>query len=135
MATVTNQFGRTCCTDGGRILEERLEVQGISHAEFARQCGRSPKLIMRSSQGRHPLSRKQLSSLRRCSAWMRDIWLGIEADYQPQRARESEAAEAEGSSAWVKGFPVKELAKRGAIRRPKTDARGDGMNSTVYNKN
>jgi HTH-type transcriptional regulator / antitoxin HigA len=45
MTTVTNQYNPDYLVPPGWVLEERLEVQGISHAEFARRCGRSPKLI------------------------------------------------------------------------------------------
>ena len=45
MATATNQYQPDYAVPPGWVLGERLEVHGISHAEFARRCGRSPKLI------------------------------------------------------------------------------------------
>ena len=39
MATATNQYKPDYAVPPGCVLEERLEVQGISHAEFARRCG------------------------------------------------------------------------------------------------
>jgi len=122
MATATNQFRPDYAVPPGWVLEERLEVQGISHAEFARRCGRSPKLLSEIIAGKASLEPETALQFEKVLGVDASIWLGIEADYQLHRARESEAADAEGSSAWVKGFPVKELAKRGAIRRPKTDA-------------
>ncbi len=122
MATATNQFRPDYAVPPGWVLEERLEVQGISHAEFARRCGRSPKLISEIIAEKASLEPKTALQFEKVLGVDASIWLGIEADYQLHRARESEAADAAGSGAWVKGFPVKELAKRGAIRRPKTDA-------------
>ena len=45
MATAANQFRPDYAVPPGWILEERLEVHGMSQAEFARRCGRSAKLI------------------------------------------------------------------------------------------
>ena len=39
----------------GWILEEHLKVEGISQAEFARRCGRSPKLISEIIAGKAPV--------------------------------------------------------------------------------
>jgi len=50
------------------------------------------------------------------------IWLGIETNYRIHQAREAEAAEAADSAAWTRSFPTKELAKRGVIHRPESDA-------------
>ncbi len=122
MATATNQFRPDYAVPPGWVLEERLEVQGISQAEFARRCGRSPKLISEIIAGKASLEPETALQFEKVLGVDASILLGIEADYQLHRARESEAADAAGSGAWVKGFPVKELAKRGAIRRPKTDA-------------
>lgn len=122
MATAINQFRPDYAVPPGWVLEERLVVQGISHAEFARRCGRSPKLISEIIAGKASLEPETALQFEKVLGVDASIWLGIEADYQLHRARESEAADAEGASEWVKGFPVKELVKRGAIRRPKTDA-------------
>jgi HTH-type transcriptional regulator/antitoxin HigA len=122
MATATNQFRPDYAVPPGWVLEERLEVQGFSHAEFARRCGRSPKLISEIIAGKASLEPETALQFEKVLGVDASIWLGIEADYQLHRARESEAADAAGSGAWMKGFPVKELAKRGAIHRPKTDA-------------
>jgi addiction module HigA family antidote len=122
MATATNQFRPDYAVPPGWVLEERLEVQGISHAEFARRCGRSPKLISEIIAGKASLEPETALQFEKVLGVDASIWLGIESEYQLHRARESEAEEAAGSAEWVRGFPVKELAKRGAIRRPKTDA-------------
>lgn len=122
MATATNQFRPDYAVPPGWVLEERLEVQGISHAEFARRCGRSPKLISEIIAGKAPLEPETALQFEKVLGVDASIWLGIEADYQLHRARETEAAAAGGYGAWLKGSPVRELVKRGVIRRPESDA-------------
>ncbi len=54
-ATTTNQYAPDYAVPPGRVLDEPLEARGISHAEFARRCGRSPKLISEIMAGKAPL--------------------------------------------------------------------------------
>jgi len=122
MATVTNQFRPDYAVPPGWVLEERLEIQGISHAEFARRCGRSPKLISEIIAGKASLEPDTALQFEKVLGVDASIWLGIETDYQLHRARESEVAGAAGSGAWVKAFPIQELVKRGVIRRPESGA-------------
>lgn len=122
MATATNQFRPDYAVPPGWVLEERLEVQGISHAEFARRCGRSAKLISEIIAGKAPLEPETALQFEKVLGVDASIWLGIEADYQLHRARETEAADAVGSGAWLNAFPIRVLVKRGVIRRPESDA-------------
>jgi len=119
MTTATNQFRPDYAVPPGWVLEERLGVQEISHAEFARRCGRSPKLISEIIAGKASIEPETALQFEKVLGVDASIWLGIEKDYQLYRARETETADA---GSWVKGFPVKELVKRGAIRCPETDA-------------
>lgn len=122
MATTTNQFRPDYAVPPGWVLEERLEVQRISHAEFARRCGRSPKLISEIIAGKAPLEPETALQFEKVLGVDASIWLGIEADYRLHRARQAEAGDAAESAAWLKSFPVRELVKRGVIRRPESDA-------------
>ena len=104
----------------GWILEEHLEVNGISQAEFARRCGRSPKLISEIIAAKAPVDAKLALQFEKVLGLSASIWLGIEKDYRLHQMRKAEAREAEASAEWARGFPVNELAKRGAIRRVKS---------------
>ena len=53
-----NTFQPDYAAPPGWLLEEHLEVQGISHAEFARRCGRSAKLISEIIAGKAPVEPK-----------------------------------------------------------------------------
>ena len=121
MATATNQFSPDYAVPPGWILQERLEVEGISHAEFARRCGRSPKLISEIISGKAPLEPGTALQFEKVLGVDASIWLGIESDYRLHRAREAEARNAAASAEWVRAFPVRDLVKRGCFRRPESD--------------
>lgn len=129
MATALNQFNPDYAVPPGWILEERLEVQGISHAEFARRCGRSPKLISEIISGKAPLEPETALQFEKVLGVDASIWLGIETDYQLHRAREIEAEEAAQKAEWVKAFPVNDLIKRGCFQKP--DSEGDAMSKLL----
>jgi addiction module HigA family antidote len=97
-------------------------VQGISHAEFARRCGRSAKLISEIIAGKAPLEPETALQFEKVLGVDASIWLGIETDYQLHQARQAEAEEASRSVEWVKSFPVRELVNRGIIEKPASDA-------------
>ena len=121
MATATNQFSPDYAVPPGWILEERLEVEEISHAEFARRCGRSPKLISEIISGKAPLEPGTALQFEKVLGVDASIWLGIESEFRLHRAREAEARNAAASAEWVKAFPVRDLVKRGCFQRPKSD--------------
>ena len=121
MATATNQYKPDYAVPPGWLLEERLEVQGISHAEFARRCGRSPKLISEIIAGKAPLEPETALQFEKVLGVDASIWLGIESDYQLRRAREAEAKDAAAAVDWAKAFPVRELVKRDCFQRPDSD--------------
>lgn len=98
MATATNQYKPDYAAPPGWILEERLYAHGISHAEFARRCGRSAKLISEIIAGKAPLEPRTALQFEKVLGVDASIWLGIEADYQLHRARETGAAQVAVSS-------------------------------------
>ena len=121
MATETNQFSPDYAVPPGWVLEERLEVEGISHAEFARRCGRSPKLISEIISGKAPLEPGTALQFEKVLGVDASIWLGIESEFRLHRAREAEAQTAAVSEEWLKAFPVRDLVKRGCFERPTSD--------------
>ena len=121
MPTATNQFRPDYAVPPGWVLEERLEVAGISHAEFARRCGRSPKLISEIISGKASLEPGTALQFEKVLGVDASIWLGIESDYRLHCAREAEAQHAAASTEWAKAFPVSDLVKRGCFPRPESD--------------
>lgn len=117
MAPTTNQYQPDYAVPPGWVLAERLKVQRISQAEFARRCGRSSKLISQIVSGEAPVEPATALQFERVLGVDAGIWLGIESDYRLHQARERERQKIARSEQWVEQFPVGELMKRGVIPR------------------
>lgn len=124
MATAPNQFKPDYAVPPGWILEERLGVQSMSQAEFARRCGRSAKLISEIIAGKAPLEPETAIQFEKVLGVDAQLWLSLESEYQLYQAREADAEKSRSAIAWSKGFPIGELVKRGYFARPSspTDA-------------
>ena len=122
MVNPRNQYAPNYAVPPGWVLEERLDVQGMSHAEFARRCGRSPKLISEIISGKAPLEPETALQFEKVLGVDASVWLGIESEYKLHRARENEAEAAAGAVEWARAFPVAELVKRGIFERPESNA-------------
>ncbi len=121
MPIATNQYNPNYAVPPGWVLEERLDAHDISHAEFARRCGRSPKLISEIITGKAPLEPKTALQFEKVLGVDASIWLGIENNYQLHRAREAETRKATKFVDWANSFPVGELVKRGCFQKQKKD--------------
>ncbi len=121
MATETNRFSPDYAVPPGWVLGERLETEGVSHAEFARRCGRSPKLISEIISGKASLEPGTALQFEKVLGVDASIWLGIESEYRLHRAREAEARGAAAMAGWAKAFPVGDLVRRGCFERPRSD--------------
>ena len=122
MTTKTYEYNPDYAVPPGWVLEDRLDAQNISHAEFARRCGRSPKLISEIIAGKAPVEPKTAIQFERVLGVDAEIWLGIETDYRLHLEREAEAIRANELIAWAKTFPVNELVKRNIFAKPNNDA-------------
>ena len=88
------QFQPDYAAAPGAVLAERLAVWGISQAEFARRCGRSPSLISRIIAGIAPVTPETARQLAAASDLKAEVWLNMERAYREQRAREAERIQA-----------------------------------------
>ena len=79
MAMAANQYQPDYAVPPGWIIKERLAAQGISHAELARRCGRSAKLISEIISGKARIAPKTALQFERVMGLDASIWLGIEA--------------------------------------------------------
>ena len=86
----TNQYRPDYAVPPGWVLEERLEVQGISQAEFAQLCGCSSKLISEIVSGKAPLEPETARQFEKVLGVDASIWLGIEDAYKTHRSQEAE---------------------------------------------
>lgn len=117
MASEKHQYRPDYAVSPGWVLEERLEAYGISHAEFARRCDRSPKLISEIIAGKAPIVPQTAFQFEMVLGVDASIWLGIEADYRLHRIREAAKKNAEAAGSWSRSFPVKDLKNRGVISK------------------
>ena len=122
MTTTDYTYSPDYAVPPGWVLEDRLAAHNISYAEFARRCGRSPKLISEIIAGKAPIEPKTALQFENVLGVDAGIWLGIEASYRLRLEREAEARKYDEETAWVKAFPVNELVKRGIIEKPKSNA-------------
>lgn len=121
MVTETNQYRPDYSVPPGWVLEARLAALDIAHAEFARRCGRSPKLVSEIIAGKAPIEPKTALQFEKVLGLDASVWLGIESDYRLHQARHADAQAAAESVAWAKAFPIRELVTRGFLDRAATD--------------
>ena len=90
MVTTTNQFRPDYAVPPGWVLEEHLEVHGISQAEFARRCGCTTQLISEIVAGRAPVEAETALLFEKELGLAASIWLGIEKRYRLHQMRIAE---------------------------------------------
>lgn len=86
----TNQFNPDYAVHPGWVLEEQLEADALSVAEFARRCGRSQELIRGIISGETPLDPDTARLFERELEVSVNIWLGLEENYRNKLARDAQ---------------------------------------------
>ena len=118
MVAANHQFKPDYTVAPGSVLKERLEVQGISQAEFARRCGRSAKLISEIIAGKARIEPQTALQFEKVLGVDASIWIGIDSIYQIHRARKIEEENAAANIEWTKAFPIQELVNRECFQNP-----------------
>ncbi len=90
MAGPTDRYRPDYAVPPGWVLEERLDVLDMSHAEFARRCGHSPKLISEIISGEASVEPGIALQFEKVLGVDASIWLGIESEYKLHQARQDE---------------------------------------------
>src|SRR5439155_5374653 len=101
----------------GATLQESLENLGMTQRELALRTGLSKKTINQIIQGHEPITYETAQRLERVTEVPASMWNNLEATYRGRLAREQEKEQLAQRSAWLKGFPVKELIAFGAIEK------------------
>ncbi len=122
MTTPANQYNPDYVVPPGWVLNDYLETRGISQAEFARRCGRSPKLISEIIAGEASLTPETALQFEKVLGLSANVWLGIESNYRLHQAQAVESRKALEYVEWSKTFPISELVNRGIVETPSSDA-------------
>ena len=125
MAKAVYKYEPDYAVSPGDVLSEHLEARDLSQAEFARRCGRSPKLISEIIAGKAPVEPRTSLQFERVLGMDAGIWLGIESDYRLHLERRAQKAEDAKLQDWAKRFPYSELAKRGCVPKLTAAARSE----------
>ena len=103
----------------GWILQEILETENLSQAEFARRCGRSPKLISEIVNGIAPIEPRTAILFEKVLGIPAGTWTNLESMYRLHLAQEEERKELESQVEWAKSFPIAELTSLGMMPKCK----------------
>jgi len=118
MIATKNAYQPDYAIPPGWILEEMLEAREMSHAEFARRCNRSAKLVSDIIAGKAPIEPETALQFEMVLGMDASVWTNVEAEYKLHRAREEEIERLSHLIPWQKKFPISELVKRGALSKP-----------------
>ena len=112
MTASTNQYNPDYAVPPGWVLEEHIEVLGLSHEQFAANCGFSAEIVSEIVAGKGLINPETAKVIGRETRLDESVWLNMEAAY---RDKLSELGKNDEIAEWAKKFPVKELVKRGDI--------------------
>ena len=101
----------------GEILEEILDVRGISKGDLAERCGLTPKTISLITAGKAPVTPETAIQLERVLGMSANVWNNLEANYRLFCAKEQDCGELEKYEDWLNGFPIKEMVRRRWVDR------------------
>jgi addiction module HigA family antidote len=101
----------------GESLAELLEDRGISQAELARRTGLSAKHINLISKGTAPISPETALKLELVLDVPARVWNALETNHQEHLSRLRESEELEQHEDWASKALVKELVRRGCVRK------------------
>lgn len=97
----------------GETVEELLDHFGMSQAELARRMGRPQKTINEIILGKAAITHETALQLERVLGTPAHFWLNGEARYREFLARQEDEQRLREQVAWVKNFPVREMAALG----------------------
>jgi len=101
----------------GEILEETLLARGMQKADLAERCGLSAKQMSLIITGKAPITPETAIRLERALGVSASIWNHLESKFRLHKARKQDQDELEKHEDWLRRFPIKELERRGIVKR------------------
>ena len=101
----------------GETLSEWLTQEEMTQVEFARRAGLTPKHITQVVKGKVGISPEVAVAFERVTSVPARYWAQLDANYQTARHRELETEVLEERLDLVDRLPVRDLERRGCIRR------------------
>jgi HTH-type transcriptional regulator / antitoxin HigA len=101
----------------GEILQERLEVFGISQAELSRRTNLTTKVISEIINGKAPVSADTAVALGPVLGLAPIVWSNLQSEWNLFHARQQHAPSAAKIAEFVDRFPVAELVERGVFAK------------------
>ena len=97
----------------GDVLEEELEVRGMTQKELAARLGRPPQAVNEIIKGKKAITPDTAIGLEKVLGIEAKFWTGLEADYRMVLARNREREALSANLDYLKEYPIKEMVKRG----------------------
>lgn len=120
--TKTTRFECDWVSPPGDTIEDALEEQGITQAEFAKRTGFCKKHVNGLIKGKVEITAETALKLEAVLGSPASFWLRREIEYQEDLARQRALEKAYEHVEWLKEFPLADMAKFGWIRRYRNKA-------------
>lgn len=101
----------------GETLRDLLEERGMTQADLVERTGRPTKTINEIIQGKTAITPETALQLERVTGVPAEFWNQREADYRAYLARKKELQAVSEQELWLKQFPLKEMIRRGLIKK------------------
>ncbi len=101
----------------GLTLKETMEYLNISLKELSVRTGITEQSINRIMNGKQPITPETANKLELVTGLTAQFWNNMETQYRDLLIKKREREMSESNSDWLKQIPVKELIKRGIIRK------------------
>lgn len=115
IADFNPQFLPASAPHPGEVLREELDARNMTQAELATRMSRPPKVVNEIIKGKKTITAETALELERALGITASFWTNLGTIYRLVQARDAKRATLEREGAWLRQFPVAEMAKRGWI--------------------
>ena len=101
----------------GELIQEELEVIGMTQQELATRAGRPAQAINEMIHGKKAITHETAIQLEKVLGVPAHVWVNLESAYRMTIAKNNERNLLNEQEAWLEKFPIREMEKRGWIPR------------------